>query len=181
MTDSEGCFIIGEKENYFYFRFDIYMHKDDSPMLKYISDRLNIGSVYVIDHFVCLSVVNPNDLIKIFSIFDNSPLNTSKNLNYLLFKEAFELYSNRKSLNFEDVKKEITGIKDQMNKKRVDFNQPENHFINITPYWLIGFVEAEGYFSVASNSHKLTFGIGQSATELNVLEAIKEFFIRITW
>lgn len=118
MTDSEGCFIIGEKENYFYFRFDIYMHKDDSPMLKYISDRLNIGSVYVIDHFVCLSVVNPNDLIKIFSIFDNSPLNTSKNLNYLLFKEAFELYSNRKSLNFEDVKKEITGIKDQMNKKK---------------------------------------------------------------
>ncbi len=78
-------------------------------------------------------------------------------------------------------KKRLQGLKIRWTKKRVDFNQPENHFINITPYWLIGFVEAEGYFSVASNSHKLTFGIGQSATELNVLEAIKEFFIRITW
>lgn len=105
LTDGEGCFIIGKKENSFYFRFDIYMHKDDSLMLKYISERLNLGTVYVRDHFACLSVSNTNDLIKIFSIFDNSPLNTTKNLNYLLFKDAFELYSNRKSLNFEDVKR----------------------------------------------------------------------------
>lgn len=64
-----------------------------------------------------------------------------------------------------------------MNKKRVNFNQPENHTINITPYWLVGFVEAEGYFSVSSINHKLIFGIGQSASDLNVLVAIKEFLL----
>ena len=26
---------------------------------------------------------------------------------------------------------------------------PDNHKINITPYWLLGFIEGEGSFSVA--------------------------------
>jgi hypothetical protein len=61
-----------------------------------------------------------------------------------------------------------------MNKKRTCYKQPVDHRIEITPYWLLGFVEAEGYFSVATSSHRLEFGIGQTLSELSVLEAIKK-------
>jgi hypothetical protein len=36
-----------------------------------------------------------------------------------------------------------------MNKKRTDFDLPENHKIIITDYWLLGFIEGEVCFSVA--------------------------------
>ena len=67
-----------------------------------------------------------------------------------------------------------------MNKNRVYFELPSNHSIKITPYWLLGFVEAEGYFSVASTGHnRLEFGIGQTLSELPVLEAIKKFLLSL--
>ena len=58
----------------------INMPKDDAPMLKYICKRLKVGHVYVYDHFASYSVTSKNDLQ--FAIFDKSPLNTSKHLNY---------------------------------------------------------------------------------------------------
>ena len=53
-------------------------------MLKAICERLKIGNVNIGDRFASYSVTSKNDLLKIFSIFDKSPLNTSKNLNYLM-------------------------------------------------------------------------------------------------
>jgi len=66
-----------------------------------------------------------------------------------------------------------------MNKKITDFSLPANHHIKITPYWLLGFVEGEGYFSVATLGHRLEFGISQTLSELRVLEAIKEFLLSL--
>ena len=67
-----------------------------------------------------------------------------------------------------------------MNKNRTIFKLPFNHIIKITPYWLLGFVEAEGYFSVATTGyHRLEFGIGQTFSELPVLEAIKQFLLKL--
>jgi hypothetical protein len=37
-----------------------------------------------------------------------------------------------------------------MNSKRNNFELPKNHQINFTPYWLIGFTEGEGSFSLSS-------------------------------
>jgi len=53
------------------------------------------------------------------------------------------------------------------------------HRVNITPYWLLGFVEAEGSFSVSTKGHWLEFGIGQTASELNVLQAIQVFMLNL--
>ena len=61
-----------------------------------------------------------------------------------------------------------------MNTKRIDFNQPKGHFINITRYWLLGFIEGDGYFSVKVQNYSLKFGIGQTANEINLLEAIQK-------
>lgn len=78
----------------FKFRFDIYIHKDDTPMLKYIAQRLKVGYVYTGYHFSSYIVTSKSDLQKIFSIFDKYLLNTSKNLNYLMLKKGYELYFN---------------------------------------------------------------------------------------
>lgn len=145
-------------------------------MLKYVCKRLKIGHVYVYDQFASFYVSSKEDLQKICGIFDKSPLNTSKHLNYLDFKKAFHLYLKREGHKVDSsrLRKQILALKDSMNKKRTCYKQPVDHRIEITPYWLLGFVEAEGYFSVATSSHRLEFGIGQTLSELSVLEAIKK-------
>lgn len=64
-----------------------------------------------------------------------------------------------------------------MNKKRLNFKQSIDHRINITPYWLLGLIEGEGYFSVSPN--KLSFGIGLISGELEVIQAISEFLLSL--
>ena len=49
--------------------------------------------------------------------------------------------------------------------------------VNITPYWLLGLVEGEGYFSVSPN--QLRFGVGLTSGELVVLEGISEFLLSL--
>jgi hypothetical protein len=83
LVDGEGSFSIVPSKNNFYFKFAIYMHKDDTPMLEAIAFRLKVGYVNIGNHFVCYSVTSQQDLVKIFNIFDIFPLNTSKHLNYL--------------------------------------------------------------------------------------------------
>lgn len=79
------------KSIYFRFIFKINLHKDDIFMLWKIKDNLEIGSVRCDNHFAVYSIGRRKDLLKIFDIFDRTPINTSKNLNYLAFKEAYYL------------------------------------------------------------------------------------------
>ena len=78
---------------------------------KYIVERLGVGRVFEGDHFSSYVVSSQSELLKIFTIYapthacklrsqpgrraDNNSLNTTKNLNYLLFKKGFNLYINR--------------------------------------------------------------------------------------
>ncbi|SRR5258705_7719858 len=158
----------------------INMHKDDAPMLKFISERLRVGKVYVYGHFAIYIVTSQNDLSKIFAIFDKSPLNTSKHLNYLEFKKGFCLYYNKGGHKVDNLglRKEILTLKDSMNKKRINYKQPVDHCIKITPYWLLGFVEAEGYFSVATSNHRLEFGsVRLSLTRLQLILVMLFFYL----
>lgn len=66
-------------------------------------------------------------------------------------------------------------LKNQMNKKRIDFNQTKGHSINITRNWLLGFIRRWRFFSVNQQNFSLRFGIGQTSKEIGVLEAIKKF------
>lgn len=178
LVDGEGCFMIKRSNNSFVFRFDIYMHRDDTGMLKYIADRLGVGRVYQGNRFSSYVVSSRIDLIKIINIFDNYPLNTTKNLNYLIFKKGYELYTNRKtSFVTAELASEIQELKAQMNKKRVNFEQPLAHQIKITPYWLLGLIEGEGYFSVATKNNRLVFGLGLTAGEKPVLDAIHNYLL----
>ena len=64
-----------------------------------------------------------------------------------------------------------------MNNNRTDFVWPDREF-NITPNWLLGFVEGDGSFSVRRNpqsKYNLIFSISQSATYLALLIAIQNY------
>ena len=104
-------------------------------MTKYLGQRLGVGIISVKGKAVSFTVTRKDDLLKIFSILDKRPLNTSKNLNYIMFRQAYDLYFNRESIKVSsELRKEILKLKDQMNSKRLEFNQPEGHSINITRY-----------------------------------------------
>jgi hypothetical protein len=61
-----------------------------------------------------------------------------------------------------------------MNTNRTVWNC--NKDINITPYWLLGFVEGDGSFSISKeNNFLLIFTIAQTMNDLPLMEAIKNY------
>lgn len=111
---------------------------------------------------------------------DKQSLNTSKNFNYIVLRQAYDLYFNRKSIKVsEELRKTRIDLKNQINKKRIDFNKPKGHSIHITPYWLLGFVEGDGHFSFNRQNYSLKFGIGQTYLEIAILEAIKKYILSL--
>lgn len=67
-----------------------------------------------------------------------------------------------------------------MNTLRTNFVLPDSHKIIITPYWLLGFIEGYGSFSVSTlKSFPLRFNIVQAITEKKVFEAIQTFLLEL--
>ena len=165
----------------------LYLHKDEAPLLNYIKNRLNLGKVYVYDHFGSFTISDLNELLQLIKIFEVHTLNTIKYLNFLAFKKALELYCNYRSNpsayapeDKEQLFNKLTNLKISMNKKRTDFDLPENHKIIITHYWLLGFIEGEGSFNVAkTGSFRLEFSISQTIRESLVLKAIQKFLLEL--
>lgn len=91
------------------------------------------------------------------------------------FKKAYEIYTSP-NVNIVEVEEVIQTLKDGMNIKIIDYTMPKDYKPIITPYWLLGFVEGEGSFSVgAGPNYHPTFNITQASTDLVVMEAIKVF------
>ena len=96
---------------------------------------MGVGNISIKNNTVNYTVSSKDALLKIFNVFDKRSLNTIKNLNYIMLRQGYDLYFNRKSLKVsKELREEILDLKNQMNKKRIDFNQPKGHFINITRY-----------------------------------------------
>lgn len=90
-TDAEGNFIILTLPIGFTFKFSIGLHIDDLHVLNYIKDKLGFGSVYAYKTNCYYNVTKKEDILKIISIFDEYTLNSSKRLDYLYLKKAFNL------------------------------------------------------------------------------------------
>ena len=179
-VDAEGSFLIQVVQNRFKLIFTLCLHKDELPLLKYIAQRLGVGYLSEKEKAASYTISSKDELLKIFSILDKQPLNTSKNLNYIIFRQAYDLYFNRDSIKVStELHKIMIDFKNQMNKSRVDYNQHEDHSINITPYWLLGFVEGDGYFSFNRQDYSLKFGIGQTSQEIGVLKAIQQYLLSL--
>lgn len=118
-------------------------------------------------------VTKKEDIQKLISIFSKYTLNTSKYLDFLNFKEAFNLYNTREKLTEELIAK-VLEFKNSMNTKRTNFNMPENHIV-ITKSWLLGFIEGDGSFSLERANVEPVFSIKSTEKQLALLEKIKEY------
>ena len=115
--------------------FKIALHKDDADVLGYIHKRLAIGNVRFYKNECIFNVTDREGIELLVSIFDKYNLNTTKHLDYLDFKEAFNLYLNReKDVKVELIKDTILDLKNKMNTNRVNFDRPENSKIVITKW-----------------------------------------------
>lgn len=111
--DAEGCFYIEPtrlSEYSFQFKMRIKLHCDDRPLLCYIRDRLNIGSIHPLNidlvakkNWVTWTVIRREDVEKLFTIL--APLNTSKNFDYQNFKKAFNLVKEIKNSTISEKKR----------------------------------------------------------------------------
>lgn len=174
-TDAEGCFFVAKgKGNVFSFRFIIELHLDDLSTLKYICNTLGFGKIIVNSKNVRFIVSTQHEVASIIAIFSKYCLNTSKHLDFLAFEQAYGIYMKDNSLEArKESKVVIEKIISNMNSKRTDYYLPPTHF-KITTYWLLGFVEGDGWFSYSINSRSFTFGILQKGNKA-LLEAIVSF------
>lgn len=111
-------------------------------------------------------------------------MNTNKQLNFLDWQKAFDLYISLrdKNLNIEEkekIKAQILKLKAGMNNSRIFTGESTSHEIKITPYWLLGFIEAEATFFVTKNKFQQIFILGQTIAQKPVIEAIAQFLLEL--
>jgi len=122
----------------------IGLHLDDKATLEYISNYLGFGKTTVNSKDARFTVSTQRDVVVIIAIFSKYCLNTTKHLNFLAFKRAYNIYMDNNSLEAcKQSKIVIDKITGEMNSKRTDFYLSPTHF-NITIDWLLGFVEGDG-------------------------------------
>lgn len=182
LTDGEGMFYILRKngKGTFEFNYIIGLHIDDINMLRFIKQVLGTGKVVTSGKVACFSITSIKGIEKIINIFTEYPLNTTKLLNFLAFKKAYELYTSYKYKSKEDVAQFINELKNAMNNKRTNFQMPIDYKPKITSYWLLGFVEGEGSFFVKKDQYKLTFTLTQSIKDFYLMESIKYFLYNLS-
>jgi len=120
----------------------------------------------------------------IIPFFNKYPLYSSKRANFLDFEKVARIIDSKEHLTQKGLDN-IKLIKEGMNSKRTYVEKSDfmNSIINgvyLTPGWLSGFIDAEGYFGiyVSNNSRRrceLKLSIAQNAHDLVLLEAIAKY------
>lgn len=190
-SDGESNFIIatvtrksGQKS--ISFIFNIHLHIDDSNVLYYIQEQLGMGKVFINEKTSsCTFIIKKHsDICKLINIFTQYNLNTTKYLDFLDWKKAFNIYTNRE-ISVANIFDEIVVIKNLMNNNnRTNFNLESYigiswpQHIKINKYWLLGLIEGEGSFHLNRIGLKPIFALKLTGVQLHVLEAIKVFLIK---
>ena len=208
-VDGEGCFHItiaeriSNKTGYSVnLSFSIGLHSKDTDILRTIQAYFGgIGILSVTGSTVLWRVLSVKELMVIINHFDQYPLITKKRLDFLLFKEAFQLFIHKEHLTPDGLIK-MASIKASINKglsiklkeafptaKIIDpstlkglIDVKEGKSIN--PYWVAGFTEGEGCFFVniqenkskASYSIRIGYQVSQHNRDLSLIKSLKDFF-----
>jgi hypothetical protein len=181
-TDGEGNFLIVLDKNKMTakFRFKINVHVDDKSVLELIAFTLKVGKTKISEDgkYATFEVSAFQDISSvIIPIFNHYPLLTAKRLNFEDFKSAVKIKGTLGSLSKNQFE-EIAQLKAGMNLQRK--KSPARNLSNpiiVTPYWFLGFCEAEGTFGIKNLSPY--FQIAQKEESKEVMEAIKLFLAKL--
>ena len=141
--------------------FSISLHKKDNILLVKIKNYFGVGKISTkhgaqTNRYYVQSI---KDIAIIINHFDKYPLKTQKRADFELLKQVFKLIQTKEHL-IEQGFYKILAIKASNNKGLsselkavfpdiIPVKRPNVEEILINnPYWLLGFVEAEGCFSV---------------------------------
>lgn len=175
-------------------RFQIGLHTKDINLLYYLQEHLQgVGSINLSrdKNIVNYSINSLKGWELLISHLDKYPLCTQKHADYLLFKKAFALVKEKLHLTIQGLN-EIVNIKASMNlglsqvlksefPKYFPVERPQlNHNITIDPFWLSGFISAEGNFDVRipyantkiGHRVQLRFRITQHDRDIKLMEKI---------
>jgi len=172
--------------------FGIELHEKDFYLLKQIQTFFGVGTII---HRIrngnpsaIYSVQSIKDLNIIIRHLKNYPLLTQKQADFQLFCMIIDLMEKKEHLNPDGLLK-IISIKAVMNRGlshhlKICFphiqsiSRPliKNQIIK-NPYWLVGFVDAEGCFYIKKTKLQiiLTFSISQHTRDYDLLNIIKKY------
>jgi LAGLIDADG endonuclease len=173
LIEGDGWFLISKKGKYLMYEFGIELSIRDVQLIYKIKEMLGVGTVFFRNkekwsNTVILRVINKSDLCSIvLPIFDKYPLLSNKQYDYLRFKHTI-----------------LKGFKysEELDKyTRPIFPLNSSEYIENVEYfsaWLVGFIEAEGCFSVytpsTSSTKVASFDIAQTKGE-NLILAISKY------
>lgn len=142
LTDGDGTFTIINNRGYILHKYSIGLDPRDIQLLYKIKSKIGVGKIEIGKEQVKYTVSNIDHLIHyILPIFDNYPCLSRKHFQYQVWRDTL---IRRKSSEPLLVKPEYS--KDIANSiKSVEDILELPYFDN----WLIGFIEAEGSFSIS--------------------------------
>lgn len=201
-SDGESCFFIGVSPDSSYktnFRvkatFQIGVHEKDESLLKKIQLFFGVGLISRLgQNSVQYRVSKLEDLSIILNHFENYPLITHKQADFLLFKETVCLMREGKHLTKEGLNRVVSikatinngNISDSLSLAFPDINPASRPNIQAKIIkdldWLAGFTDAEGCFFIALKKSAesklgetvwLKFILTQHTRDRELLESLK--------
>nr|YP_008475214.1 hypothetical protein [Wickerhamomyces mucosus]AGS44520.1 hypothetical protein [Wickerhamomyces mucosus] len=154
LTDAEGCFSIkiGKRTQ---LEFNITLHSIDDELIKLVHEYFNCGNYRSYANKSVFSVVSIKDMKKIIDHFDNYPLLTDKQADYLLFREGYINKINK----VRDIEKYLAlsasinwGLSEKLKKEYPNIIPATRPIIEVNPsihpMWISGFVTGDGSFLI---------------------------------
>jgi len=163
-TDGDGTFSIARQNNNWSLIFQIGQSNYNLRVLHFIKKQLGVGNIIVDKNnkFAQFRIRDRSVLeLIIFPIFDKYPLLTNKYFNYIKFKKAHAILSDKSLTKSE---KDILILNLIKTSPPLDYISPAWSIINnivsnyenaskiISKSWLVGFTEAEGSFYLVNKS-----------------------------
>ena len=171
LIEGDGWFSVTKNGKYIKYEFGIEMNIRDIQLLYKIKEILGVGTINIRERNqrkMCLYRIRNKSHLKsiVLPIFDKYPMFSNKQYDYLMFKK---LLLNEVHLS-KDLSDYIRPI-EPLNSIETILNKPY-----FKP-WLIGFIEAEGCFSiykpVKDNSKVASFDVSQTNGSI-LIEAIRK-------
>lgn len=196
LTDAEGCFsVVIRKDSRAKFkknvglRFQIKMLKNETELLKMVRLFFGCGVLYFSkDDFVSFAVQDFSSIKnKVIPHFLKYPLRGTKYLDFISFKEAFDIMAKKEHLSEEGIDK-FYSLSKGMNTGRkfsADVYYSPNHtkennidYIPIDGHYINGFIAGDGslILSMGKNFGSMYLSIGQHKNNRLLMESIAKYF-----